>query len=53
MQHSAKQLQWKPLFALVIEDNVYFYDVTEWKVKGKSYRINEKTKTIDNLLEFI
>lgn len=52
MQHWAKQLQWKSLFALVTENNVYFYDVTDWQVTGQSYRIDETTKVIDNLLEF-
>ncbi|MBM3240774.1 ATP-binding protein [Candidatus Poribacteria bacterium] len=53
MQHWAKQLRWKALFALVTEDDVYFYDVAEWKTEGQSYRIDETAKVIDNLLEFV
>jgi len=52
MQYWAKQLRWKPLFALVTEGDIYFYDVTDWEVKEQSYRIDETTKVIDNLLEF-
>jgi len=53
MQHWAKQLQWKPLFALVTEEDIYFYDVADWQAEGQSYRIDETTKIVDNLLELV
>ena len=60
MQHWARQLRWKPLLALVTENDVHFYDVTAWQVEnpnlvgttGQSYRIDERTEVIHNLLEF-
>jgi len=54
MQHWAKQLRWQPpLLALVTEADIYFYDVTEWQTEGQSYRIDETTEVIDNLLELV
>jgi Holliday junction resolvase len=53
LRHWYKQLGCKPLIALVTEDDVYFYDVTDWEVKEQSYRIDETTKVIDNLLGFV
>jgi len=50
MMHWAKQLNWKPLFTLVCEKEIYFYDVSKWQIKGQSYRIDQKTEKIDNLL---
>lgn len=52
MKYWAGQLSWIPLFALV-DDNetLYFYDVTHWKAKGKSFRVDNQTERVENLLK--
>jgi Holliday junction resolvase/AAA+ ATPase superfamily predicted ATPase len=50
MQYWSEKLNWTPIFALVSEEAVYFFDCLKWKTKGRSYRIDETTQTIENLL---
>jgi Holliday junction resolvase len=50
MQYWAEKLGWAPVLALVVEGEVYFYQVGDWQSEGQSYRIDEGTPTVSNLL---
>lgn len=50
MRHWAERLNWIPLLALVVEESVRFYRVTDLKARGQSVRIDTKTPSVENLL---
>jgi Holliday junction resolvase/AAA+ ATPase superfamily predicted ATPase len=53
MRHWAKQLEWIPLLALVVDDAVYFYDARQLRVRGESVRIDERTRRVENVLALV